>query len=343
MFYIYQHIRNDNGQIFYVGKGQGDRAKSKERNPFWKNVFKKAGGFTIDYFKTDIKDESEAYEIEKSRIAELRNQGVELTNISEGGEGFGSGESHPGYGKDRSDYELAKMRLGHLEKSNVTSVTKRTVKRNLLSKGRTYFIARGCKTLEGKTRDIGEFPMKHEAIKSVIDQKERVTTALTRYVFEVDNNLDISKTYKEIIKEIIPSCKSGFSIVGTKKKQRSKLKSAIEINLNKGNIEKARLQEDTLLEIEEQILELNPNTQSCRTYEEELALQHLLADKYLQQGNNQLHKKTLDTIAALKKEQSECKPKEVSPMEKRRAIEKRRAERIAWHKAREEQSLKKVA
>lgn len=38
-FYVYQHTRNDTGEVFYVGKGSGDRLKSnKRRNSHWTRI-----------------------------------------------------------------------------------------------------------------------------------------------------------------------------------------------------------------------------------------------------------------------------------------------------------------
>ena len=49
IFYVYVHKRNDNGSIFYVGKGKGYRSKSKSgRSKHWFNIVNKHG-YTIEY------------------------------------------------------------------------------------------------------------------------------------------------------------------------------------------------------------------------------------------------------------------------------------------------------
>ncbi len=43
-YYIYFHINPLKNEIFYVGKGKGNRAYDKNnRNRFWKNIVKKYG------------------------------------------------------------------------------------------------------------------------------------------------------------------------------------------------------------------------------------------------------------------------------------------------------------
>ena len=98
-FYTYEHIRNDTKAIFYVGKGKDYRAKSKsDRNIYWKHVVEKANGFEVNYLCKDV-DEELAYFCEEERIDQLKRLGVELTNLTVGGEGAGSGENHHMWGK----------------------------------------------------------------------------------------------------------------------------------------------------------------------------------------------------------------------------------------------------
>lgn len=43
-FYTYLHRRNDTGQVFYVGKGKGQRAHDKyKRSAHWKRIVAKHG------------------------------------------------------------------------------------------------------------------------------------------------------------------------------------------------------------------------------------------------------------------------------------------------------------
>ena len=86
-FYVYEHIRNDNGSIFYVGKGRKKRAYRVDgRNQFWKRVVNKSNGFSVNFFATNL-NEQESFNLEIKRIYELKNQGIKLCNLSNGGEG----------------------------------------------------------------------------------------------------------------------------------------------------------------------------------------------------------------------------------------------------------------
>jgi len=87
MAYIYLHRTNDTGEVFYVGKGSGNRAtETRGRNQHWHRVVNKAG-FTAEIIVRGLTDE-EAYALEVEIIAEY---GLEnLVNQTLGGDGIGS-------------------------------------------------------------------------------------------------------------------------------------------------------------------------------------------------------------------------------------------------------------
>lgn len=88
-FYVYEHIRLDTGAIFYVGKGTGNRCFVKShhhRSQFWQRVVQKAGGFSVNIFVKDI-DEKSAFIAEQERISQLRADGIQLCNMTDGGDG----------------------------------------------------------------------------------------------------------------------------------------------------------------------------------------------------------------------------------------------------------------
>lgn len=85
-FYTYIHRKADTGEVFYVGKGKGNRAFSKNgRSRFWQSVVANHD------FKVEIAgvfaDETKAFFHEKELIANFRLLGFRLCNMTDGGEG----------------------------------------------------------------------------------------------------------------------------------------------------------------------------------------------------------------------------------------------------------------
>lgn len=93
MAIVYEHLRNDTNEVFYVGIGKEEgRAYIKDgRNPHWKNIVNKVG-YTVNIIHKDIEHE-EAKKIEMLLIEKYgrKNLGTgNLVNLTDGGEG-GSG------------------------------------------------------------------------------------------------------------------------------------------------------------------------------------------------------------------------------------------------------------
>ncbi len=92
MAYVYQHIRLDTNEIFYVGISKGkkyNRAYLKvRRNSYWTNIINKTQ-YKIEIIKDNISWE-EACVIEKELITKYgrkdNNTGI-LANMTDGGEG----------------------------------------------------------------------------------------------------------------------------------------------------------------------------------------------------------------------------------------------------------------
>jgi Uncharacterized protein conserved in bacteria len=90
-YYVYIHIRKTDNKVFYVGKGKGERFKSRVgRNRYWKYVESKHGFYSIK-IEENISEEK-AFELEVLMI-ELLQDKYKLCNMTKGGEGA-SGLKH---------------------------------------------------------------------------------------------------------------------------------------------------------------------------------------------------------------------------------------------------------
>jgi len=92
IFYVYEHWRLDRRECFYVGKGKGGRANElrRNRNRFHKFIQAKLSrlGTAVEVrIVTDGLSESEAFILERERIAFWRANGADLANWTDGGEG----------------------------------------------------------------------------------------------------------------------------------------------------------------------------------------------------------------------------------------------------------------
>ena len=108
MFYVYEHWRPDKDEPFYVGKGRGSRANMMaRRNMHHKAIQSKLHrlGFAVEVrIVASNLTEEQAFEMEKNRISMWRAAGIDLTNMTDGGEGPAGriglrGEKSPLYGK----------------------------------------------------------------------------------------------------------------------------------------------------------------------------------------------------------------------------------------------------
>ncbi len=120
MFYTYAHYK-PNGEIFYIGKGQGNRAKEMRRkNLLWKKVVEEFGKPVVKiiaYWDT----EKEAYDHEILLISCFRGMGYNLTNITEGG-GCASGYKRvsPVWNKGKPVSEETRKKISLSLKGNIS-------------------------------------------------------------------------------------------------------------------------------------------------------------------------------------------------------------------------------
>jgi hypothetical protein len=86
LFYTYIHKKASDNSVFYVGKGVGKRAwDCKRRNPKWRSIAAKHG-HTVEVC-AEWKTQEEAFEHEKFLIFCFKDMGLNLANLTDGGDG----------------------------------------------------------------------------------------------------------------------------------------------------------------------------------------------------------------------------------------------------------------
>lgn len=86
--YVYSHHKHDDGAVFYIGKGSGNRAYTYgNRNKYWKNIVAKHGGFKVHILASKLTS-NEALNFERIVITKLReDKKIKLSNLTDGGDG----------------------------------------------------------------------------------------------------------------------------------------------------------------------------------------------------------------------------------------------------------------
>lgn len=86
VFYVYEWFDKDIGEVFYVGKGKGDRYKNiKQRNQYFINYYNKHN-CDVRKIKEGLSEE-EAFSLEVKLIADYKENGECKCNLTNGGEG----------------------------------------------------------------------------------------------------------------------------------------------------------------------------------------------------------------------------------------------------------------
>lgn len=96
MWYVYLHIDPIKNKVFYVGKGKNRRAYSlSNRNKYHKRIvskIKEKGLTPIIQIVKMFETENDAFDYEKFLIKKYRDEGIKLTNFTDGGEGLSGHE-----------------------------------------------------------------------------------------------------------------------------------------------------------------------------------------------------------------------------------------------------------
>jgi hypothetical protein len=122
IYYIYQHRRNDTGEIFYVGKGKGKRGiQTNSRNKHWKNITA-VTGYTVEILFENL-EESVAFLVEIGLITKYKSEGKKLCNYTIGGDGR-SGVKHNVQSKKIMSQKKTGIKLSDDHKRKISEASK---------------------------------------------------------------------------------------------------------------------------------------------------------------------------------------------------------------------------
>lgn len=117
VYYVYEWIRLDTNEPFYVGKGKGNRwCCLSKRNKYFNRIVNSKE--VAVYILHKNLDEETAFDYEWYYIDLYRNIGFKLTNVAEGGEGgiHLYGENNPMYGRTWWDDNTPRIKIENWKK-----------------------------------------------------------------------------------------------------------------------------------------------------------------------------------------------------------------------------------
>lgn len=117
-YYVYEWIRLDTNEPFYVGKGKKNRWKELRKRNKWFNNIIKSTSVAVNILHDNL-DEKTAFGLEVYYIWLYRDIiGYNLTNINDGGEGCALvGENNPWWKKELPQETKDKMSKNHADVS----------------------------------------------------------------------------------------------------------------------------------------------------------------------------------------------------------------------------------
>jgi hypothetical protein len=216
-FYIYAHYRNDTGEVFYIGKGEGNRHKSKQgRNPYWHNIVK-AHGYKIEILQ-HYESEEEAFKAEQELIFGLGRKDLRkglLVNMSDGGEGASGAVRTPEQRQRYSESTWMRTEAGKASMRGDLNPAKRDDLRALLAERNAHRDPAVREKGAATFRAMGDaHPSKSEKHRTMMRENNPVKDP------EVRAKISKAKTGK-------PSPRAGMKVGPMSEEQKIKIKEAL--------------------------------------------------------------------------------------------------------------------
>jgi hypothetical protein len=193
MAIVYEHLRNDTNEVFYVGIGAEEKRAfdKKKRSPYWKHIVNKMG-YSVNIIHKDI-DWEDAKKIEILLIEKYgrKNLGTgNLVNMTDGGDGtlglvvsdktrqkISEGNKGKTLSEDTKQKisETKKGKIMSEETKQKMSETKKGEKHPMFGKKRSEEVRQKIsETLKGKTHSEETKQKKSASMKGKIKTQEHI-------------------------------------------------------------------------------------------------------------------------------------------------------------------------
>lgn len=179
-FYVYLHLK-PSGEVFYVGKGSGKRAWSRNlRNRHWKYVVA-YHGFVVQ-IHTDKLTEDQAFELEIQLIKRYRKAG-KLANVTDGGGGVSGSHVNLGVPKTESHKEkLRQINTGKKQSNETIEKRKESIKKRIDNGLLTGFALEKNKKTGQKNANFAGFYMTPNGVYQSINSAAKANNCTEKAV-----------------------------------------------------------------------------------------------------------------------------------------------------------------
>lgn len=190
--YIWYKFKNNRWNAFYIGKGMDDRylQTEKSRNIYFKRTIAKYK-CKVKLYKTNL-SESDAFTLEKQLIDAYTKKGVQLTNLTTGGEGSSGWFKKKTKEEQEAHREISKSFLGKKH----TSKTRKKMSESAKERHRRHPMTdetrkkisetRSKRFKSGEITDERKMPINVYKNNRLVEQYESVTECLLHFKNRTD-------------------------------------------------------------------------------------------------------------------------------------------------------------